>query len=113
MSLTKKEAISWHRRMWLWIAKEIARNKEIMDILDLKYKFCLVLNNQNLTNYCYCCDYAKQEWIDCRLCPLIWGEDENLKCEQAEYAAIYHCTSWKRQAKLAYRIAMLPERENL
>lgn len=120
MSLTKKEAISWHRRMWIWIAKQIAKHRKVMDIVELKTQFCDMFN-VHPDRYCFCCEYDNN-W--CKSCPVVWKNENYVECSfcmDSEYEQCvllyegdeHNNNNWKKQAKIAYRIAMLPERENL
>lgn len=124
-NLTKRAAISMHKEMWIWIAEEIARNKCVMVIEYLKVEFCIA-SNANPKNLCFCCEYASQEdWLGvvyCSKCPVVWRNNVSARCYMAEYSRItrfagltaeerYIEKNWKKQAKLAYKIAMLPERK--
>lgn len=99
-------------------------------------KYC---NNAPIDHYCFACEYAyrkaKEKYDDkyyiaalrCEFCPLNWGTsgDEEgcymCECNDFDYeSGLYaQCRnmrgsskdSWKKQAKLAYKIAMLPESE--
>lgn len=133
MNLTKHEALQWHKKMWVWIAREIASHKKVMDIAELKDKF---IDNELgddaiVRNSCFCCQYAIKrifggEFEDfCDYCPIDWGcktnafmcEDKN---EESDGLGLWwRCwlcyknkRDWKKQSKLAYKIAMLPERES-
>lgn len=114
MNLTKQEALQWHRRMWIWIAREIARCKCVMHVMFLKEDFCEMFN-LNPTVSCFCCEYAYDNGhVKCGKCPVIWCNEKSKSClnRNSEYIAIGKCRNWKKQAKLAYKIAMLPERES-
>lgn len=115
MNLTKQEAISWHRRMWIWIAKQIAKHRKVMDIVELKKHFCDMFNVYPKSD-CFCCDYDNQI---CKSCPVVWKDEESdisAFCAYSEYGQCvliyedYEHNNWKKQAKIAYKIAMLPER---
>lgn len=121
MNLTKQEAIQWHRKMWIWIAKEIARNKQVLDIVTLKKVF--ILNNGlcKIKSDCFCCDYVyhnnKEQWYEDEFycdeyCPIVWNEGYCCASRSEYHLIICVCNNWKKQAKLAYKIAMLPERES-
>ena len=114
MELTKQEALSWHRKMWIWIAREIARNKRVMEVVGLKEKFCKN-NGVSPSSHCFCCEYVycKYEYLWCTNCLLIWDGNNHGSCIEGEYSDIKLCSNWKKQAKLAYKIAMLPEREDV
>lgn len=144
-NLTKEQAIKLHRDMWLWIAKQIARNKKPMEIGDLKQSYIRCYTDFTLVAYdCFACDYAYQEKEEeygyenyhcrCEFCPLEWGtcgdEEGNYMCMEnmidyeQSYGLYAKCKDiwnsfgigsekglYKRQVKLAYKIAMLPEKE--
>lgn len=118
INLTKQEALAWHRKMWIWIAKEIARCKHAVYIIDLKRRFCLENNIRGLKGMCFCCEYVHQinNYVSheacLNLCPVVWQESTSKVCEFAEYGSVFECDDWKKQAKLAYKIAMLPERKS-
>ena len=143
---TKEQAINLHRSMWLWIAKQIARYKNPMEIGDLKQSYIRCQTDFTLVSCdCFACDYAYQEKEEkygyesyhcrCEFCPLEWGtcgdEDGNYMCEEnvinnkqglglyAKCKDVWNKSFiigskkdlYKRQVKLAYKIAMLPEKE--
>lgn len=128
MKLTKQQAISWHMRMWIYIAKRIAKEKKVMAIADIKREFC-DMNHIRVKHACFCCEYAyynnREVWwkdnFNCaKGCPVIWGKNKLCACVDSgtEYYTILshrnfsRKNGWKKQAKLAYKIAMLPERKD-
>lgn len=145
--LTKERAIELHRSMWMWIAREIARNKKPMEICNLKIMYIDCYTDFDFVTFvCFACEYADQkleyeikkehECSRCKFCPLEWGtsgnENGNLMCEDNRtydgqgYGLYAKCRDvlnesfgignkkdlYKRQAKLAYKIAMLPEKKD-
>ena len=105
--MTKEEVIRKHREMWRWLAKNPGGEwKE--DYLEKSGP------EARLGYDCYLCDYVnKNHNRDCRYCPVEWPE-ESCYC----YDGLY--TKWEfamlgedytRAAKLARRIAELPEKE--
>ena len=82
MYLTKREAITEHRKMWTWIADTAEREKRIVTKEDYFYQSHL--NYEDLTAGCYCCEYAAKKHHQehkevvnrfiCVYCPLIWHE---------------------------------------
>lgn len=117
MELTREEAISWHRKMWNWIADRIEEEKEFQYIGILKKEYC---KNNNLTikNECFCCEFTNG---NCYNCPLNWGSNlAEYMCEQKyeedDHKGLYSLCcemkdDWKRQAKLAREIANIQEKE--
>ena len=161
----KRKAVIEHRRMWKWIARAIAVDKENMydDILDYKkdYLETMILLNEDFKNEavaevekeyydknisyyrqtmvdagCFCCmfmftyaQHASQFEIvndrsgeTCRyLCPVVWErttlsgtKETDANCSESYYGRIDNKANsskeWKKCCKLAYKIAMLPER---
>lgn len=140
----KERALELHRDMWLWISREIAKNRHTQDIDDLKVKYIeRYCSGKNISYNCFACEYAyrkaKEKYGNiyralhyrCEFCPLEWNAtgDEEGRCmcecnnndfddETGLYARCRNIgindsnkNSWKKQAKLAYKIAMLPEKE--
>lgn len=118
MELTREEAISKHRKMWNWIADRIEEEKEDQDIEDLKIEYCHD-EEVRVKNNCFCCEYIN---CVCVFCPIKWeSKVENYMCideyKENDSEGIYSIwcdeTDWREQAKLARKIANLPERENV
>ena len=152
---TKKQAIKLHRDMWKWIANEISKAGEPLEILDLKYSFvhqyiirCMEYGKPYVRPRvdCFACEYAYNRTIElhpndysehckCEYCPFEWfssGDEEgNYMCIENrdninglyEQCRVIYCTSrgksrkvkkklTKKQVELAYKIAMLPERQD-
>lgn len=78
-------------------------------IVNLKMIYCHE-HILNLQHYCFCCEYTDSIDCTCESCVLDWGTTEG--CELL-YRKVVHATSWKEQAKLARRIANLPERKDV
>ncbi|MCB6992418.1 hypothetical protein LI177_02825 [bacterium 210820-DFI.6.37] len=102
--MTRQEAISKHRKMWRWLAKNPGKWKEdYLAIFDPGAKPC---------SRCYLCEYAQ---IDCADCPLEWpGGGCCSGTERALYPAWHYATYHKKYdvaAEIAKQIAELPERE--
>lgn len=123
MRLTREEIIDGHRKMWNWIADKIEETKCVQDIIGLKDRYC----GQNyllLRSNCFCCEYSlntENVYIKgCDKCLIDWGSNNGLcKCmdkyEEDDRLGLYvKCIEkncWEEQAKLARKIANLPERE--
>ena len=160
----KRRAVLEHRKMWKWIARAIAVDKENMheDIWHYKNEYLetmILLNedlkktantelekqfyDENISYYrqtivnsnCFCCmflykytNHAPQFEIvsdrsnkECEyLCPVVWerttlsGTKEiDTDCGSSYYGIMKNKSfnkQWKKCCKLAYKIAMLPER---
>lgn len=59
MKLTRKETVSWHRKMWNWIADRIEEEKEYQHINVLKKEYCEGKGFYYVTSNCFCCEYTK------------------------------------------------------
>lgn len=133
--LTKREAIRKHRKMWNWIAETSKKRKKKATKLDY---LCEKLRNNNfercLRNYCFCCEYVSQAYVDkqfpegesgCCFCPINWGgEATDYMCEikskfdddNSNLFALWDAlplNNYREAAKLAQQIANLPERKAL
>ena len=141
MKLTREQAIAEHRKMWLWISKQIMKDYVANRMVKTIYSYkCDYLNKVCPDEYiqakCFCCEYTKQ--IDgycganCRIhCPLYWNDKHTaLSCddfsEHGYYNVITDIVSYsvggyafvtleeaKRAARIAYKIAMLDEKKDL
>lgn len=94
----KCRAVLEHRKMWKWIAHAIAVDKENMneDILEYKHEYpeTMIALNLNLQGIC-------------------GTEETNVMCTTSDYGIITnkaYYKQWRKCCKLAYKIAMLPER---
>lgn len=160
----KRKAVLEHRKMWKWIARKIAEDKENMHDSVWKYKneylkTMISLNeelkkvaetdeeklfyDEKISYYrqtlvddgCFCCMFrnkyvnhapqfeivSDRSYRDCQYtCPVIWEyktlsgtKEKNVMCTTSDYGIItnkaFH-KQWKKCCKLAYKIAMLPER---
>ena len=83
--LTKEEAIAEHRKMWNWIADRLENFDDIRKhVFQYKQEYIKKkFPDSYVYNYCFCCQYAKQE-VDndifknyCIYCPLCWGTEAN------------------------------------
>ena len=136
--LTKEEAISYHRKMWNWIADRLEdHNGTKKDIFQYKEKYIEKnFPDKFVYNHCFCCQYAKQQVDDdirnfCIYCPLLWGtesETDGFFCEQGNYdipiedLSLFDYGLWiyadklakngyhSEAAEIARQIANLPER---
>lgn len=135
MKLTREQAIAEHRKMWLWISRQImndyVENRMVRTIYFYK---CVYLNNvypnERIKSRCFCCEYVTQHGIKCyKDCPLYWNDKHTaLTCdnfiEHGYYNVITDIVSYsaegyafvtleeaKRAARIAYKIAMLDEKE--
>ena len=134
MKLTREQAIAEHRKMWLWISRQIMKdyvaNRKVMTIYSYK---CDYLNwnfpNEKVNSKCFCCEYAIQHGKSlCEDCLLYWND----KCTELvcnEYFGYYNIITnitkkpyserydfvtleeAKRMSRIAYKIAMLPVKE--
>lgn len=114
MKLTREQAIEEHRKMWLWISRQIMKD---------------YVANEKVKSKCFCCEYVIQHGESCREdCLLYWND----KCTEfvcndyfgyyniitniikKPYSARYDFATLeeaKRAARMAYKIAMLPVKE--
>lgn len=106
MKLTKEQAIAEHRKMWLWISRQIMKdylaNRTVREIYSYKCDYLnKVYPNEMIENKCFCCEYVKQasenryRYKNCALywdcykdCPLYWNDDrKKYTCD--EYLSYY------------------------
>lgn len=124
MAITFEEAIENHRKMWNWIADETEKRKVCVE----KYDYIKELNIPSPINYCFCCKYTEDNGvfeettdtpIDCRLCPVDWGEEPTRQYDYqcADDGTLYDlwgdCLDdgdWEQAAKYAREIANIPIR---
>lgn len=138
MKLTREQAITEHRKMWLWISRQImkdyTKDKQVRTIYSYK---CVYLNNvypnERITSKCFCCECVVQHGINCyKDCPLHWNDKHTaLSCDDifeygyynviidiikesysAEGYVFVTLEEAKRAARMAYKIAMLDEKES-
>lgn len=126
MTLTKKQAISEHRKMWNWISDEIEKLKEVTDIGYLKINYLTGVRKIEfgIANHCFCCEYDIQKnnsGFRCVKCPIEWvSESKGYMCQDREteednmglYLRCIDAETWQEQAALARQIANLPERKD-
>ena len=123
--MLREEAIKKHRAMWNWIAEEIEKEQDTLDIAFLKSIFLEQKGDDTVDmqvhENCYLCCYTTSE---CDKCPLLWpSESDILMCVYGYKSAngyskglynkcyhLYHEDNWKLQAKLCRKIANLPQK---
>lgn len=131
MKLTKERAIAEHRKMWLWISRQIMKDYSASRMVRLTYFYKRkYLNkfypNEMIEQECFCCEYVKQSGIiNCyKNCPLYWN-NKHTEYTCSEHFGYYNiitrmstmcygfCTfkEAKKIAKMAYKIAMLDKKE--
>lgn len=141
MKLTREQAITEHRKMWLWISRQImkdyVKNRMVRTIYSYKSNYLnKVYPNERVEARCFCCEYTKQvgdySGANCRIhCPLYWNDKHTaLTCddfiEHGYYNVITDIVSYsvegyafvtleeaKKAARIAYKIAMLDEKKDL
>lgn len=118
MSLTKKQAITNHRKMWNWIADETERRKCCVNKWEYFYETGFPEVKIPFAN-CFCCGYAisqpgEDEDVDyCMFCPVQWNTTHNSideKCLSGEYgqwSKAFREGDYKRATKIARKIANL------
>lgn len=116
--LTKEEAIKRHRMMWNWIAYETLRRKEFVTKQEAIEHFGW--NGSKMRSRCWCCTYAyEDEDRDCNKCPIQWpggrcyGFLKGVVGLYDGWCAMRWHPKYKEAADLAYKIANLPEREDV
>lgn len=138
MKLTREQAIAEHRKMWLWISRQIMKDYEKHGAVKEPYWYkCDYLNcnfpDETVKSKCFCCEYTKSlDENNCEeICPLYWS-DRNTTiltcCESLGYYDVINKIEFsyltcqyayykiskeeaKRMARIAYKIAMLPVKE--
>ena len=137
MRLTREQAIAEHRKMWLWISRQIMKDYVASRMIKTIYSYkCDYLNKVCADEWvkckCFCCQYTIQHGINCRKdCPLYWNDKHTaLTCddfiEHGYYNVITDIVPYsveghafitleeaKRAARMAYKIAMLDEKKDL
>lgn len=142
MKLTREQAIAEHRKMWLWISRQImkdyVKNRMVITIYSYKRNYLnKVYPNERVEAKCFCCEYTKQvgdySGANCRIhCPLYWNDKHTaLTCDDFFEHGYYDIITdnlkesfsvegyvfvtleeAKRAARMAYKIAMLDEKES-
>lgn len=138
MELTREQAIAEHRKMWLWISRQIMKdyvaNEKVRTICSYK---CDYLNcnfpDEKVKSKCFCCEYVESlDEIRCEaFCPFYWNDKNTaLSCYDSfehgyydviidiikesfigEGYAFITLEEAKRASRMAYKIAMLPVKE--
>lgn len=87
--LTKEMAITYHRKMWHWIADKFKENKYDVHgkpgnpTIIMKKMYCIenpdhiskdLIEYVSKNNRCFLCAYSH---IDCLKCPLQWTDNED------------------------------------
>lgn len=136
MKLTREQAIAEHRKMWLWISRQIMKDYVANEkVRTIYYYKCDYLNcnfpNENVKSKCFCCEYVIQHGESCSEdCPLYWNDRNTiLTCFESlgyydiinkivfsylKFQDVYYRISKeeaKRMSRMAYKIAMLPVKE--
>lgn len=134
MKLTREQAIEEHRKMWLWISRQIMKdyvaNRKVMTIYFYKREYLnKVYPDERIRGNCFCCEYVIQHGESCSEdCLLYWNDKRTeFVCDdyfgyyeiitniiKKPYSARYDFATLeeaKRIARIAYKIAMLPVKE--
>ena len=107
ITMTKKEAVENHRKMWRLIAEETLKRKRKV----FKNEYLSLYNIQDIVDECFCCEYASQITNEvCSMCPIIWPGG-SCHGENGLYATFSRARTFKQHAELAHIISVLPERE--
>ncbi len=84
MKLTKRDAVTFFRRMWKAMKKELGNNPSPDARIRFKKRWCQD-RNEKLLHDCYLCEYAKGRHNDnpfedyCVDCPIDWGNGRNCR----------------------------------
>lgn len=110
--LTRETAIKNHRKMWNWIADETLKQKRIVGKYEYFQFLEIKMNNldRRPKNLCYCCEFANGL---CPRCPIDWGQNDAwcYDISTGLYIKWQKELNYKKAAKIARRIAKLPERK--
>lgn len=112
-NMTKRDAISAHRKLWKRIANDIETAGHIKNIHVLKAKYAKEICGRRIACDCFCCEYTldKEEKIQCEHCLVVWKNgDYSTECMDGEYGELLKATNWREQHRLAKKIAQLPKR---
>ena len=112
--MTKAEAISNHRKMWRWIAKQTRELKrkveqsEYFDHYNISYKDRPFFDS-------YVCQFDEQFVGVCDFCPIDLGKGVDCQTDGSPFLKWLECDEddWERAAELADKIAELPERKGV
>jgi hypothetical protein len=73
MDLTREEALKLHRQMWSDMQKELGDCPDGKDREAYKDDWCNEHGFENLTNYCFLCEYSHDKSPSlCCHCPVKW-----------------------------------------
>lgn len=131
MKFTLEETIRNHREMWLWISQKIMEDAKhgiarTIECYKRSYKINVMKTREYIRGDCFCCHYSRfVVKIGCDGCPLYWNnrKTEDRCYKQRGYYCMLTCRldkmvndgveyeEAKKCATLAYKIAMLPVRE--
>lgn len=137
MKLTREQAIAEHRKMWLWISRQIMKDYAKYGTVKEPYWYkCDYLNcnfpDETIRSKCFCCEYVESLDEDkCEaFCPFYWNDKNTILtcCENLGYYDVinkilriyltYNDSYYKISkeearmlARMAYKIAMLPVKE--
>ena len=111
--LTKEQAIENHRKMWNWIADETLKQKRVVR----KQEYFVANNIPDSIrpdSDCYCCEYSIINFRrSCSVCPIQWNHRLCYVSEYNDWRAAYYKENYKKAAKLARKIAKLPENKHI
>lgn len=100
MKLTREQAIAEHRKMWLWISRQIMKDYVANEKVGKIYYYkCDYLNynfpDETVKSKCFCCEYTKSldksnslYKSNCEeICPLYWNDRSTIPicCESLGY----------------------------
>ena len=137
MKLTREQAIAEHRKMWLWISRQIMKDYVANRMVRTIYHYkCDYLNkiypNERIQSKCFCCEYVVQHEVNCHKgCPLYWNDKHTaLTCNDifehgyydvvtdvikesfsVEGYAFVTLEEAKKASRMTYKISMLDEKE--
>lgn len=78
MKLTREEALKYHRQMWTDMQKDIGDTDNAELRTDYKTEWCEKhFPNEEISAYCFLCDYDEQKHANCWNCPIDWPHDED------------------------------------
>ena len=110
-TLTKSEAIFHHRKMYHWIADETRKKKRKVTENEYFDQYNISRGGRPLCDS-YACHYDMLFGDDCTHCPINWGGGVGCVDNGSPYCEWIDCdkNDWERAAKLADKIAELPEK---
>lgn len=113
LNLTKQQTIAEHRKMWRWIADETKKQGRMVEKAEYFDAMGISPEDRPAGN-CYCCDYTDG---NCLKCPIEWGGDYGTCLDRYTYddgkglfGQWIHTNNPEEAARLAHKIAELPER---